>query len=111
MSVASWRTTRQAEIEPGPSVRGANAAASVRRAMSGSATHSYSKAIPRILIPVRLVSRSPLLAALAFQGFALAINGVAAPWMMESFALDQAGIARAFAWISLSALGAFVLAR
>ena len=48
-----------------------------------------------------------LLAALAFQGFALAINGVAAPWMMTSFGLDQAGMARAFAWISLSAIGAF----
>jgi MFS family permease len=52
-----------------------------------------------------------LLAALAFQGFALAINGVAAPWMMTSFGLDQAGMARAFAWISLSAIGAFLLAR
>lgn len=52
-----------------------------------------------------------LLAALAFQGFALAINGVAAPWMMTSFSLDQAGMARAFAWISLSAIGAFLLAR
>src|SRR5581483_11391309 len=51
------------------------------------------------------------LAALAFQGFILAVNGVAAPWIMRSFALDQAAMARAFAWISVSALGAFALAR
>lgn len=48
---------------------------------------------------------------LAFQGLTLAANGVAAPWIMRSFGLDQTGIAHLFGWISLSALGAFLLAR
>jgi MFS family permease len=52
-----------------------------------------------------------VLALLTYQGFALALNGVAAPWIMRSFALDQSGIARLFAVTSVSALGAFLLAR
>jgi MFS family permease/lysophospholipase L1-like esterase len=52
-----------------------------------------------------------VLTVLAFQGLSLAINGVAAPWMMRSFGLDQAGIAGLFGWISVSAIGAFLLAR
>ena len=52
-----------------------------------------------------------VLAILAYQGFAIAINGVAAPWEMIDFHLDQAGLAALFAWISLSALGSCLLAR
>src|SRR5262249_58957091 len=56
-------------------------------------------------------ARAAMLALLAYQGFVLAMNGVAAPWMMRTFALEQSGIARLFAVTSVSALGAFLLAR
>jgi MFS family permease len=52
-----------------------------------------------------------LLAMLFYQGFAVAIVSVAAPWIGTSFHLDGSGIARLFAWISLSALGALALSR
>ena len=52
-----------------------------------------------------------LVAMLFYQGFAVAIVSVAAPWIGTSFNLDGAGIARLFAWISLSALGALALSR
>jgi MFS family permease len=52
-----------------------------------------------------------LIAMLFYQGFAVAIVSVAAPWIGTSFHLDGAGIARLFAWISLSALGALALSR
>jgi MFS family permease len=52
-----------------------------------------------------------LVAMLFYQGFAVAIVSVAAPWIGTSFHLDGAGIARLFAWISLSALGALALSR
>ncbi len=52
-----------------------------------------------------------LVAMLFYQGFAAAIVSVAAPWIGISFNLDGAGIARLFAWISLSALGALALSR
>ena len=52
-----------------------------------------------------------LLAMLFYQGFAASIVAVASPWIGTSFHLDGAGIARLFAWISLSALGALALSR
>jgi MFS family permease len=52
-----------------------------------------------------------LLAMLFYQGFAAAIISVAAPWIGKSFHLDGSGIARLFAWISLSSLGALALSR
>ena len=52
-----------------------------------------------------------MLAALAFQGALLATNGVGAPWIMASFGLDQPSLARVFAWVSVSAIGAYLLAR
>lgn len=52
-----------------------------------------------------------LVAMLAYQGFAASIVSVAAPWVGKSFNLDGAAIARLFAWISLSALGALGLSR
>ena len=52
-----------------------------------------------------------LLAMLFYQGFAAAIISVASPWIGTSFNLDGAGIARLFAWISLSAFGALALSR
>jgi putative MFS transporter len=50
-------------------------------------------------------------AVLCYQGYALAILGVGAPFIGKSFALDQAGIARMYAWISLNSLGALILSR
>ena len=52
-----------------------------------------------------------LVAMLFYQGFAASIISVAAPWIGTSFNLDGAAIARLFAWISLSALGALALSR
>jgi MFS family permease/lysophospholipase L1-like esterase len=52
-----------------------------------------------------------VLAVLAAQGFVLASTGVAAPWLMRSFSLDQATLARGLAWIAVSPVGAFLLAR
>ena len=53
----------------------------------------------------------PLLVILGCQGYTLAINGVAAPWIMDSFALGETGLARLFAVVAVSAIGAFLLAR
>jgi MFS family permease len=52
-----------------------------------------------------------ILLMLAYQNFTVTIIGVAAPWISKSFQLDDSGVARMFAWVSLSALGALVLAR
>ena len=48
---------------------------------------------------------------LVYQGYSLSIAGVAAPWIAKSFALDEAALARLFAWMSVSAIGALLLAR
>jgi len=48
---------------------------------------------------------------LIYQGYSLSIIGVASPWIAKSFGLDQAKLAELFAWMSLSAFGALVLAR
>ena len=48
---------------------------------------------------------------LVYQGYSLSIVGVASPWIAKSFDLDQAKLAELFAWMSLSAFGALVLAR
>jgi MFS transporter, AAHS family, 4-hydroxybenzoate transporter len=50
-------------------------------------------------------------AMLWYQGFTMAINGIAAPWIAKSFTLSESGIARMYAWISLSAIGALILSR
>jgi MFS family permease len=50
-------------------------------------------------------------ALMLYQGFTIAILGTGAPWIARSFSLDQSGIARTFAWVSLSAFGALALAR
>jgi MFS family permease len=52
-----------------------------------------------------------ILLMIFYQQFAVSITGIAAPWIGKSFRLDDAGMARLFAWISVSALGAFVLSR
>jgi len=52
-----------------------------------------------------------LFAILCYQGYAFAILGVGAPFIGKSFALDQSGIARMYAWISLNSIGALVLSR
>lgn len=46
-----------------------------------------------------------------YQGYALSIAGVASPWISASFKMDQASLARLFAWMSTSAIGSLVLAR
>jgi MFS family permease len=46
-----------------------------------------------------------------YQGYTLSIAGVASPWIAASFKLDQASLARLFAWMSTSAIGSLVLAR
>lgn len=48
---------------------------------------------------------------LAFNGFAMSINGIGAPWISKSFHLGESGIAGLFAWISVSAIGALALSR
>ncbi|MGH8013546.1 MAG: MFS transporter [Candidatus Binataceae bacterium] len=50
-----------------------------------------------------------VVAMLYYQGYTLAILGIAAPWIAQSFHLDQSGIAQMFAWISINALGALGL--
>jgi len=52
-----------------------------------------------------------LFAILCYQGYAFAILGVGAPFIGKSFGLDQSGIARMYAWISLNSIGALVLSR
>jgi MFS family permease len=52
-----------------------------------------------------------ILAILFYLGFAVSIVGIASPWIGKSFNLDGAGIARLFAWISVSSLGALALSR
>ena len=52
-----------------------------------------------------------VVALMLYQGFTLAMLGIGAPWIAKSFGLDQSGIARTFAWVSLSAFGALGLAR
>jgi AAHS family 4-hydroxybenzoate transporter-like MFS transporter len=46
-----------------------------------------------------------------YQGYTLAIPGVAAPWIAASFKLDEQGLARLFAWMSVAAVGSLFLAR
>lgn len=52
-----------------------------------------------------------IVAMLFYQGFAVSIVAIASPWIGKSFNLDGAGIARLFAWISVSSLGALALSR
>jgi len=46
-----------------------------------------------------------------YQGYTLSIAGVASPWIAASFHLDEASLARLFAWMSVSAVGSLLLAR
>lgn len=52
-----------------------------------------------------------LFAVLCYQGYAFTILGVGAPFIGKSFGLDQAGIARMYAWISINSIGALMLSR
>jgi len=54
---------------------------------------------------------SALFAILCHQGYAYAILGIGAPFIGKSFGLDQSGIARMYAWISLNSIGALLLSR
>lgn len=46
---------------------------------------------------------------MSYLGFTVSIAGVAAPWMPASFGTTPAGLARMFAWMSLSAIGSCAL--
>jgi MFS transporter, AAHS family, 3-hydroxyphenylpropionic acid transporter len=48
---------------------------------------------------------------LVYQGYSLSIAGVAAPWIAKSFALNEAALARLFALMSVSAVGALIMSR
>ena len=48
---------------------------------------------------------------LIYQGYSLSVVGVASPWIAKSFALSESQLAELFAWMSLSAFGALILAR
>jgi len=53
-----------------------------------------------------------LLAGLmAYWGFTDGLNAAAAPFLAREFGLDDVGISRMFGWISIGALGTYVLAR
>ena len=52
-----------------------------------------------------------MVAVLGYQGFTMSINGIAAPWIAQTFDLDQSAIAGLYARISVSALGALMLSR
>ncbi|MBI4518447.1 MAG: MFS transporter [Deltaproteobacteria bacterium] len=71
---------------------------------------TVDQATPESAARARRLLRT-VLAVMYYQGFAIAINGVSAPWIEKSFGLGQSGIATLYAWISLSAIGALVLSR
>lgn len=48
---------------------------------------------------------------LIYQGYSLSIVGAASPWIAKTFSLDQAALARLFAWMSASAFGTLLLSR
>jgi MFS family permease len=52
-----------------------------------------------------------MIAILCYQGYAYTILGVGAPFIAQSFGLNQSAIARTYAWIALHALGALILSR
>ena len=74
---------------------------------------------PRIGVKIQQVQRgrgtTTIIAAivilLVYQGYSLSLVGIASPWIAKSFALDQARLAQLFAWMSVSAFGALILAR
>jgi AAHS family 4-hydroxybenzoate transporter-like MFS transporter len=79
-----------------------------------SGTASAIPSDPKIPLDGQNRERATMLAILAmlfYQGFAVSIVGIASPWIGKSFNLDGAGIARLFAWISASSLGALALSR
>ena len=73
-------------------------------ALRSLAAPSVSVAYPRMIVVA-------IVLLLVYQGYTLSIAGVAAPWIAKSFALDQASLARLFAWMSVSAFGSLLLAR
>src|ERR1700732_5225583 len=84
-------------------------------ASTGTGEQEIRADAERVRDPERSSSAMTIVAAivilLIYQGYSLSIIGVASPWIAKSFALDQAQLAELFAWMSLSALGALILAR
>ncbi|HUA34655.1 MAG TPA: MFS transporter [Candidatus Binataceae bacterium] len=62
----------------------------------------------RILKNLRLLQ---ILALLVPQGFIITLNGIAAPWMLKDFNLSASQLARVFACIAISGVGALLLTR
>ena len=63
---------------------------------------------------IRILRNSRLLQILALlvpQGFIITLNGIAAPWMLKDFGLSASQLARLFAWIAISGVGALLLTR
>ncbi len=52
-----------------------------------------------------------LMAMMFYLGYCAAIPAIAAPWIARSFHLDQAALARVFAWLALASLGSLGLSR
>ncbi|HEV2171616.1 MAG TPA: MFS transporter [Candidatus Binatus sp.] len=48
---------------------------------------------------------------LLYQGYTLSIVGIASPWIAKTFGLDEASLAKLFAWMAVSAFGSLALAR
>src|SRR5713226_3174741 len=78
----------------------AHALAAANGAAAGDDDDAHSRATLRAVVAI-----------LGYQGYAFALLGVAAPFIAKGFDLDQSGIARMYAWISLNALGALILSR
>src|SRR5271156_2185691 len=115
---------------PGPALFRREGRLSARRVPPGLFAHSSLRARRRFLMPEDAVPAIPaeldatldakkreratilaILAMLFYQGVAASIISLASPWIGTSFNLDGAGIARLFAWISISSLGALALSR
>lgn len=76
---------------------------------SGVDRNELRGAEPAAASPVKIIVAIVLL--LVYQGYTLSLVGIASPWIAKSFHLDEAALARLFAWMSLSAFGALLLAR
>jgi MFS family permease len=75
----------------------------------GSASASPHASKPKRSRPSTTVGAIVIL--LLYQGYTLSIVGIASPWIAKSFALDEARLARLFAWMAISAFGSLLLAR
>ena len=84
-------------------------------ALPGTGDQAYSRRLNarprRPACPGAVTIIAAIVILLVYQGYSLSIVGVASPWIAKSFGLDEAKLAELFAWMSLSAFGALILAR